>query len=312
VNIHCSIIICTRNRESMLGRTLEAFQRVNVPEGWRVEMIVVDNGSTDATAHVVRAAGFKSMEVRHLHEPRPGKSRAQNAAIRQARGLALLFTDDDIEPAENWLECMASPLLENRCDAVGGRIHLADDLQRPWLGHQHRIWLADIHKPADPAHGLVGASMGIHRSVIDRIGGFDEELGPGASGFGEETLLWLQMIESGMRIEPVLDTHVTHYPDPSRLLRKNCLSAAACFGRTRAYIMHHWEHVSVPFPRVTAFWCACKLGIRRFISPAHSPDAEGCPEWEISYVARIETMKSLVRNSGSPRNYHRRALRRMP
>lgn len=310
MNTDCSVIICTRNRASMLEKTLCAFELVNVPDDLRVEMIIADNGSTDETAEVVRMARHQRIEIRYILEPRPGKSRAQNTAVRHARGAALLFTDDDVEPAENWLECMARPLLDKRCDAVAGRIHLADDLHRPWMGHQHLIWLADVRKPADPVHGLVGASMGIHRSVLEKICDFDEELGPGASGFGEETLLWRQMLEAGMRIEPVDDTHVIHHPESSRLLRGSWLNAAERFGRTTAYIMHHWEHADVALPRLMTLWYGLKLSIRRLTVPVRDPGAEGCPEWEMSYVARMETMKSFVRESRRTRNYDRRSLRR--
>lgn len=294
----------------MLEKTLRAFEHVKVPGDLRVEMIVADNGSTDGTAEAVRMARHRNIDIRYILEPRPGKSRAQNTAIRHARGTVLLFTDDDVEPAENWLECMARPLLDSRCDAVAGRIHLADDLHRPWMGHQHLIWLADVRKPADPAYGLVGASMGVHRSVFEKIGDFDEELGPGASGFGEETLLWRQMLEAGMRIEPVDDTHVVHHPEPSRLLRGSWLNAAKRFGRTTAYIMHHWEHEHVAHPRLMTFWYGLKISIRRLTLPARDPDTEGCPEWEMSYVARMETIKSFIRESRRTRNYDRRSLRR--
>lgn len=310
MNLECSIILCTRNRASVLEQTLRAFQAVTTPRDWRVEMIVVDNGSTDRTAEVVKSATHPSIEIRHVYEPRPGKSRAQNTALAQARGEALLFTDDDVEPAGNWLENMALPLLEKRCEAVAGRVMLAEDLRRPWFTHMHRIWLAEALAPASHSPGLVGASMGIHRAVFDMIDNFDEELGPGASGFGEETLLCMQMREAGMRIHPVTNTFVIHHPDPSRLLRSNWLAAAPRFGRTRAYLMHHWEHASVPCPALLILLVEIKLWLRRLAQRPTQPDAEGCPAWEMSYLTRIESLKQFAEESRRPRNYERHALRR--
>ena len=310
VSMDCSIIICTRNRASMLEKTLLAFQTVEVPRGWRVEMIVADNGSTDRTAEVVKSASHAAMEIRHVCEPRPGKSRAQNTAMDQARGEALLFTDDDVEPAANWLECMARPLLEKRCEAVTGRILLAEHLRRPWFSHLHGIWLAEVRDPVAHVGGLVGASMGIHRSVFEQIDNFDEELGPGASGFGEDTLVWMQMLEVGLRISPVTDTFVVHHPDPSRLLRSSWLATAARFGRTSAYLMHHWEHSRPPFPALQAMFVQLKLFLRRLPQHATRPDMEGCPDWEMSYLAHIESLKRFVEESRRPRNYEYRALQR--
>jgi glycosyltransferase involved in cell wall biosynthesis len=308
--MECSIIICTRNRAATLERTLHAFQSVKAPDGWSVELIVVDNGSTDETAIVVNNARHSTIDIRYVFEAHPGKCRAQNTALAVARGEALLFTDDDVEPASNWLECMVRPLLEKRCEAVAGRILLSPELRRSWQTHMHRIWLADVPVLGTECPELVGASMGIHRSVFDKIDAFDEELGPGASGFGEETLLWMQMKEAGLRIRAVHDTFVTHHPDPSRLTRSCWLAAAARYGLTRAYLAYHWEHSPVPCPTLHAIIVRFKLILRRLLSRSARPEAEGCPAWEMSYLARIESLMRYIEESRRPRNYERRALRR--
>lgn len=310
MRIDCSIIICTRNRATTLERTLHSFRSVKVPDGWAVELIVADNGSTDETAGVVGAASQPAMEIRHVFQPRPGKSRAQNAAVAQARGEVLLFTDDDVEPAVSWLENMARPVLDGGYDAAAGRILLADDVRRPWFTNLHAIWLAEAGKLEDFSPELIGASMAIHRTVFDRIGCFDEELGPGASGFGEETLFWQQMKEAGMRIHPVNDTFVIHHPDTSRLLHSDWLDAAARRGRSMAYVQYHWEHRQVPHPSLCAFWVWLKLCLRRLTSDSVRPDAEGCLDWEMSYVARLESFKAFIAESRRPRNYEFRGLRR--
>jgi glycosyltransferase involved in cell wall biosynthesis len=306
----CSIIICTRNRAATLERTLHAFQSVKAPDGWSVELIIADNGSTDKTASVIQKARHPTIEIRHVFEPRPGKSRAQNTAFAVARGEALLFTDDDVVPAPNWLECMARPLLEKCCEAVAGRILLSPELRRSWQTHMHGIWLADVPVLGADSPELVGASMGIHRSVFEKIDAFDEELGPGATGFGEETLLWMQMKEAGLRIQAVHDTFVTHHPAPVRLTRSCWLAAATRYGRTRAYLAYHWEHSPVPCPTLHAIIVRFKLILRRLLSRRARPEAEGCPAWEMSYLARIEGLMRYIEESRRPRNYERRALRR--
>ncbi len=306
----CSIIICTRNRAARLEKTLRAFQCVKVPLDWRVELIVADNGSSDNTAELVKSARHPSIKMRYVYEGRPGKSRAQNLALAQARGEALLFTDDDVEPAENWLENMARPLLERRCEAVAGTILLAEYLRRPWFTRMHGIWLAEVRNPAAEATELVGASMGIHRSVFSVIDNFDEELGPGATGFGEETLLEMQMREAGLRICPVTDTFVVHHPDATRLRRSDWLAAAKRFGRTSAYTTYHWKHARVPYPALQVVWLRTKLFLRRLSRRTPRLDAEGCPEWEMSYLANIESLVRFVEESRRPRNYEFRGLRK--
>lgn len=295
----------------MLEKTLAAFQSVRVPSGLSVELIVVDNGSVDNTAEVIRNGKHPCMEILLVRESQPGKSRALNTALTTARGEVFLFTDDDIEPAVDWLEKMSKPLLERRCEAVTGRILLAESLQRAWFTPMHEVWLAFVREPASYSPELIGASMGIHRSVFDQIGNFDEELGPGASGFGEETLLWRQMKEAGLRVLPVMETYVVHYPESSRLSRASWLVAAARFGRTGAYIMHHWEHSREYFPTVQLFWVRSKLFLRNRLRSAPVLDDEGCPAWEMSYLVRIEALNWFIIESRKPRNYEYRGLRKI-
>ncbi len=306
----CSIIICTRNRAECLRNTLRTFESVTVPDGWQVEMIIADNGSSDDTVEVIEKAVHESIGIRNLPVPVSGKSRAQNAAVMAARSDVLLFTDDDVVPARDWIRRMAEPLIGRRCMAVAGRILLGEELERPWLTPMHRRWLAEVNQPAAESPELVGANMGIHRSVFDTISLFDEELGPGVTGFGEETLLWLQMKEAGMRILPVTETHVTHHPDPSRLDRSNWLAAATNHGKTHAYLFHHWKHETLSRPLLTSRWTRLKHRLRRIAGGTPPLSSEGCPEWELCYLTRASTLEEFARQSRIPRKYPPRGLRK--
>ena len=305
----CTIIICTRNRAHMLERTLADFGKVAVPQGMQVELIVVDNGSTDQTQSVVRAAKHDAMQIRHLSEPVPGHSRALNTAIREARSDVLLFTDDDVEPAADWVEKMAQPLLQKKCAAVAGRIELGKDLQREWLTGMHKVWLA-ITSPTGDSPMLVGACMGLHRSVFERIDKFNEDLGPGALGYGADMMIWQQIKEAGLSILPVTDTFVIHHPERSRLLRANWLSAAVRFGQTDAYFKHHWEHCQISWPRFRALLIRTKLSLRRLPRRVPALDAEGVPLWEMFYLMRLSMLESYIYESSKVRMFELRGLRR--
>ena len=304
-----SIVISTRNRAEMLERTLMSFKSVAVPERLRVEMIVVDNGSTDHTERVIHNAAHPSMEIRYLRESRPGKSRALNLAIKAAKGRVLLFTDDDVEPADNWIGEMSRPLLEGRCEALTGIILLGRDLQRTWMTPIHRVFLAWISDPAEVSPDLVGANMGLRKEVFDSLGPFDENLGPGASGFGEEALLCRQMGVAGMHIQPVRTTHVVHYPESSRLLRRSWISAAERIGASEAYVLHHWEHGHITFPALRHSLLRVKLWLRLRLQGGPDAESEGCPIWEICYRMRIATLAGFKREFRKPRAYSLRGVR---
>src|SRR4051812_5519603 len=89
-----SIIICTANRAAELRDTLESLARVRQPG--LVELLVVDNRSTDSTRAVVEdlVRGYP-FPLRYLFEGEEGKYAALNAGIRAARGTIIVATDDD-------------------------------------------------------------------------------------------------------------------------------------------------------------------------------------------------------------------------
>ena len=152
--------------------------------------------------------------------------------------------------------------------------------------------------------------MGIRRAVFEKVGEFEEELGPGATGFGEETLIWLQMRAAGMRIKPVNATHVIHHPEQSRLLRSSWLSAAARYGETRAFMMHHWEHTQFRCPRLKAAILKMKLLIRGSLAGRREPGQEGCPAWEMSYRVELESLARFPQEACRPRLYPKHGLQR--
>ena len=306
----CSVIISSSNRATALEKTLRAFGEINVPSGWSAELIVVDNGSKDRTAEVVQAAGIQNFKVRYLYEGRVGKSNALNTGLAAASGEILLFTDDDVVPAADWLEKIATPLLNGEYEGVIGTIQLAENLSRPWMKLDHERALAAFAGNGRPVTELIGANMGLHRSVFQRIPGFDPELGPGASGFGEETLLSWQMSKIGLRLGLASEAVVVHHPDVSRLLRAEWLKGARKRAGSLAYILYHWEHGELKQPLARHHYLSAKLFFRRLLQPPPSPDTEGCPPWEMSYVAEIEMCRQFLQERKRRRNYERHGMKK--
>jgi GT2 family glycosyltransferase len=95
-----SIIIPTFNGASRISHCLDAL--VTQTTGRDVEILVVDDGSTDETGKVVDC--YPS--VRLIRQANAGPAAARNRGAREARGEVLLFTDDDCVPMPNWLEAM--------------------------------------------------------------------------------------------------------------------------------------------------------------------------------------------------------------
>ena len=93
-----SVVIPSFNRCQTLERVLGAYQKQSARDKI-AELIVVDDGSTDATASVVEAASRESVfPVRYFYQANRGPAAARNLGIREARASIILFTDDDIIP----------------------------------------------------------------------------------------------------------------------------------------------------------------------------------------------------------------------
>lgn len=303
-----SVVICTQNRASALRETLASLAKVHVRHAWQAELLVVDNGSTDDTAAVVREAKLPNLAVNYFFEPHKGKSNALNAALARTKGDLLLFTDDDVTVAENWMEQWVTAFAQLGCDAAVGKITLAPHLVRPWMNRRHMWWLAcpDAQPTATPE--LIGANMALRRGVLQRVPGYDPELGPGALGLGEEALFGGQLVAAGFKIGYAERAAVVHAPDASRLKRRDWLDLARKHGRQEAYIEYHWNHVVPGALWLKSVWNSLKLGGRRLLQPPPALDAEGCSEWEMCYVRDLEKLRHFRVERRRPHNYALRGL----
>ena len=305
-----SIAICTYNHRESLRLTLDAVGRVRVPGGLRCELLVIDNASTDGTAELSKEYRLDNgIPVVYLFEPRQGQCFARNAGLAAARGRFILFTDDDVRPPADWVEGMCAPLLAGRAEAVAGGVRIAPHLLRPWMGWRQRAWLAstDSIDAAEPDR-MVGANMAFSKEVLKQVPAFDTELGPGASGFYDETLFTFQLREAGFRVAAALGVTVEHHFDESRLSRASFLDSARKLGRSRAYWSHHWEHREVPGPRRALALARLRLAKWRARRWREWRGGEGMPDWEMALLEESHFLRHYLTERKRPRNYARRGL----
>lgn len=303
-----SIIIVTRNRAEDLRQTLEAMRQVHVPDGFQAELLVVDNGSTDHTAQVASSVPIPQLQVRYELEKEPGQCRGRNRGLACAKGDIILFTDDDVRPPADWLPGMCDPIIGGKADAVAGGVRIAPHLIRPWMTRTHRSWLASSEwlEPGSPK-SMVGANMAFSREVLRRIPGFDVEVGPGASGFGDDGLFASQLLAAGYRIHDGMDVSIEHHFEPSRLKRESWLNAARRRGESLAYLGHHWEHWGYRWGRPRLLVASLKLSAWRS-KHRHEIREEGCSEEEMGLVQHCAMIHRHVREHGRPRKYHKHGL----
>ena len=308
-SIIVSIILCTRDRAEHLRETLQAIGQVPVPDGWRCELLVIDNASTDETPQVVQQAQLPNLIVRYLREPKPGKSHAYNLALQEAQGQVLLCTDDDVRPLGEWIQGMAAPILSGQFQALVGGVQIAPHLDRPWMKTNHR-WCMGSTECVNVQHpeGMIGANMAFSREVLVRVPEFDPALGPGALGFEDDTLFSKQIMAAGYRLGAALDVVVEHHFEEARATRAGFLDRARKAGRCLAYVAYHWEHQIFSLPRLRLAKARLRLAALRWKNRRELRETDGVPLWEADAVSGVTFYQQYLEECQRPFNYTKRGL----
>ena len=178
-----SVIVPAHDAAATLPRTLAGLAAQEV-DG-ESEVIVVDDGSSDATPALAEAAGARV--VRHDQPLGPGASR--NAGVAAARAGALAFTDADCAPTPGWLAAGIAAL--DGAGLVQGRVEPRPDV--PVGPYDKTLWVTR-------AWGLFeSANLFVHREVFDAIGGFgDGLLELAGAHFGEDVVFGWQARRAGI------------------------------------------------------------------------------------------------------------------
>jgi glycosyltransferase involved in cell wall biosynthesis len=148
-----TVALCTRDRAALLHETLDRLTMISVPARLTWEVVVVDNGSTDATPAVIERFAAR-LPLRSVREPRPGVAHARNAAVAMAAGTSLLWVDDDELVSPAWLvEHLEAARAYPDVEVFGGPI-------LPWFegwGTEAPPWLAAAMRTAPGLIGSYGA-----------------------------------------------------------------------------------------------------------------------------------------------------------
>ncbi len=117
-----SIVIPAFNESGRLPATLRSVVDCIRARGWDAEVIVVNDGSTDATADVVRSFARSAPEIRLVENPgNRGKGYSVRAGMLQARGKVALFTDSDLSAPIEEAERLFAAIEQGAAIAIGSR-----------------------------------------------------------------------------------------------------------------------------------------------------------------------------------------------
>lgn len=239
-----SVLMATYNRAEILRETLEAMTQVD-REGIDVEIVVIDNNSSDNTREVVESFAAR-LPVRYLFEPRPGKNCALNHALDVIHlGKLVAFTDDDVRPRTDWFKAILG--VADRwpaCDVFGGKVYpVWPEGYRPGWTSNARIgrWGFADHKPADreslyrpePCFFPTGANLWVRRRVFKDGRRYDESIGPRPNNriMGSEASFLLQLKTEGHDIVYSPEAVVAHVIQRCELTEQYMLKRAYTYGK---------------------------------------------------------------------------------
>jgi GT2 family glycosyltransferase len=161
-----SVVVCSYNGARTIAECLDGLLNLDYPD---YEVIVVDDGSTDATASIAARYG-----VRVISTPNRGLSSARNTGMAAASGEIVAYIDDDAWPDPHWLTFLAATFESSAHVAVGGpNVPPAGD---------GLVARCVANAPGGPTHVLLsdteaehipGCNMAFRRDALAAIGGFD-------------------------------------------------------------------------------------------------------------------------------------------
>jgi len=217
-----SIIIATYNRADSLARFLAGLDLLDDLESAALEVLVVDNDSTDETSNLLAREQRKPRKfaLRVFNEKQRGQSAAINRGLAACRGAIICLLDDDVVVDRRWLQGVLHSYAAADFDALQGRVLPGVDPQGNPANakklYYYNIPIIDRGDRIKEVNAFVGAHMTFRRKVFEKVGFFDVRLGPGVSGFGGDTTYSARVRAAGFKIGYSPHMVVYHELDPNR------------------------------------------------------------------------------------------------
>ena len=195
-----SVIIPSYNEAAHIRQCIEGV-KANANELVTVEILVVDNGSTDGTIEIVKKLNVKIIE--NTEGKRKSISTLRNVGARAAQNNILVFLDADMIVPENWLH-KAKEYFRSAFEGALGFIENVPS-SAGWVGKTWGNRLSLKRDRVMDVDFLPGRNILVNRHVFEKVGGFDNALSP-----TEDKDFTFRVLQAGFRAVSVPDVVLVH------------------------------------------------------------------------------------------------------
>lgn len=305
-DINISVVIPTHNRSDALAKTLEELARQNFDGSW--EVVVVNNNCTDETDAVVEAARRSfSVALTLAHERTPGPAATRNAGALAARGEYLIFIDNDILTAPDFVDRHYRRLRENPgCWIVGQIVNLPE--QEATVFGKYRKTLfpeTPVDAGLSEIDGITGQTTSMARAEFLKLDGFDKNFFVAS---GEDRELALRARAAGIKILFDPGIVVKHNDWAGTTIRDFC-RRHRLYTQTEPFF---WQKYGDQTPRLEM--------VKRNLPPRLEKDGLKLFVWknfkrllgsdpgQRAIIGACEVMEKVVPDSGLLRRFYRLAI----
>lgn len=181
----CAILIPAHNEEKVMSTTLDAMLQLKYPSE-KLEIIVIDDASTDRTAEIVRQYAAQDRRVKLFQVPQgeggKGKSRALNLGVRQTKADVIAIYDADNMPTPETLHYLVVNLLEDTTlGAVLGKFRTVNkdhNILTKFINIETLSFQSILQAGRWQMHNIAtlpGTNYVIWRHLLEKLNGWDEE-----------------------------------------------------------------------------------------------------------------------------------------
>lgn len=160
-----SVAVLTFNSEKTILKCLTAIINIDYPSEL-LEIIILDNGSTDRTTEIITEMGFSFYDF-----PEKNLSQLRNTAVNLSHGEIVGFIDSDCIVSPDWVKVVVKWFDDPQVGLVGNEYLLPDD-----ASYFEKNWYGKFNHSIKENELIPAGNMAIHKYKFIKVGGFDENL----------------------------------------------------------------------------------------------------------------------------------------